>query len=277
MLSALVASFLVSGFAWDEPAAMAKITDPRVNESSGLAASPTQNGVFYTHNDSGDSARFFRFDKSGRITGEFKLKDVKAVDWEDMASAKIGGKSYLYFADIGDNNRKRDDLVIHRVEEPKGDGGEIKKVDSFRIEYPDKKRDCEAFMVDPKSGDFWLVTKARDGETVAYKLEKPDQGKKNMLKHVAKLEVNTGGLGGTWVTGGDISPDGQAVVIRTYSGALEYKVPKKFSDWVKAKPLPVKTASEAQGEAICYSRDSGMLLTSTEGSPCVVSASKRKK
>jgi len=40
-----------------------------INESSGLACSRTTPGLFWTHNDSGDDARVFLFDRQGRDLG----------------------------------------------------------------------------------------------------------------------------------------------------------------------------------------------------------------
>jgi hypothetical protein len=269
MSAAVFAVVMLSTRAWGTPQAMCTLVSDAVIESSGVAASRDRLGVFYTHNDSGDRARFFRFDKTGRVTGEFSLKGAKAVDWEDMASAQIKGKSWLYLADCGDNNVKRDSITIYRVAEPSGPGVELKTFDTYTLTYPDKKRNCEAAMVDPKTGDIWFVTKAGD-EAVAYRLSAPKESGKYELEKIASLKVNTSGLGGNLVTGGDISGDGKHLVIRTYTGALEYDVPTKFEDWVKGTPRAIKTAAEQQGEAIAYSRDGTTLITTSEGKPCAV-------
>ena len=55
--------------------------DPRITESSGLAAS-SRSGIVFTHNDSGDSARFFAVDDAGRTRTTYALPDVQARDWE---------------------------------------------------------------------------------------------------------------------------------------------------------------------------------------------------
>lgn len=253
------------------PEAFCRIQDTAINESSGIAASPSGPGVFYTHNDSGDSARFFRFDKAGSVTGIFSLKGVTAVDWEDMASAKVGGASWLYFGDIGDNARVRKSISVHRVKEPNGPSHEISSVETFTLVYPDKARDCEALIVWPDSGDITLITKARDNETVVYTLKAPSRPGRSTLTKLAVIDVNTGGIGGKWVTGADVSPDGKHVIVRTYTGALEYDVPRNRDDWVKSSPRSVALASEGQGEAICFSVDGSSILTTSEGSPCVVS------
>ena len=58
--------------------------DPRITESSGLASASTP-GVVYTHNDSGDAARFFAVGPDGRTRTVYTVPGVQVRDWEDMA------------------------------------------------------------------------------------------------------------------------------------------------------------------------------------------------
>lgn len=272
----MISALLIATIAWQKPTLFCQITDQELNESSGLSASPTQNGVLYTHNDSGDTARFWRFDTKGKVTGIFSLKGIKAIDWEEMAAAKVGGKSYLYLGDIGDNARKRKDIQIHRVEEPASGAksGEISRIETFTITYPDQARDCEGFFV-TGSGDIWLITKARDNETVVYTLPSPKKPGAYKLTKVANLDVDTQGLGGKLVTGAAVSPNQKEVVIRTYTGALLFTAPRAFGNWVKSRPTSITLPAEKQGEAISFTRDSRDLLTSSEGTPCPISLIKR--
>lgn len=270
-LGLLLAVGSVQGREWGPPQLLAELSSQEITESSGIAASPTASGVFYTHNDSGDTARFFRFDKSGKVTGEWSLEGVSAIDWEDMASARVGGKSYLYLGDIGDNLRRRNSISVHRVEEPTGNSGSISPIETYTLKYPDAKRDCEALIVVPKTGDILLVTKARDNETVVYHVPAPRGSGTYTLKRVGNLKIDTGGFGGKLVTAADASPDGRHVVVRTYSGAVEFQVDGQFLSWVKASPSSIRLPLEVQGEAICYSADGTALLTTSEGVPCPVS------
>ncbi len=273
MLSTLICGFLLGNFdrEWGKPEPFCQISNEAINESSGVVASSRSPGVFYTHNDSGDEARFFRFDRKGQVTGTFSLDGVKAFDWEDMAGAKIEGKSFLYFADVGDNARIRKSVFVHRVAEPIGESETIKKIETFELVYPDRARDCEALIVDHANGDLYLISKARDQVTNVYRASRPKSGQKITMEFLKTLEVKVLGLGGNLVTGADLSPDGKFIVLRTYSGALEYSVPTKFSDWIKGDPKLILLAVEKQGEAICYSLDGKSLLTTSEGSPCIVS------
>jgi hypothetical protein len=256
--------------AWGSPEELCSIADERVSESSGIAAS-SKVGVFFTHNDSGDEARFFRFDRTGKVDGVYTLKDVEAIDWEDMSSAKVDGKDYLYFGDFGDNGEDRESVIIHRVPEPTTTGEvEVTAFESYTLKYPDSPHNCEAMFV-TTTGDIWVVTKNVGGNSKVFVLPRPKGTGSFTFKHIGDLTIDTSGFGGKYVTGGAVSPDGKFVVLRTYSAALEFAAPAKFEDWVKSEPQQVRTALEQQGEAICYSKNGKSLITTSEFSPCPVS------
>jgi hypothetical protein len=68
------------------------LTNRAAKESSGIAASWRNPGLFWTHNDSGYEPRIYLFDKQGRDLGSCLLKGVEAFDWEDIASFRWQGK-----------------------------------------------------------------------------------------------------------------------------------------------------------------------------------------
>lgn len=257
--------------AWGPPQSLCTLDDKGVGESSGVAASQIQSGVFFTHNDSGDSARFFRFRKDGKVDGTYTLKGAKAVDWEDMASATVGGTSYLYFGDVGDNAERRPHVVVYRVLEPTEPGHHtIEEYETYIVTYPDGPHNCESLFI-TRSGDIWVVTKHPGGISGVYMLKSPAKSGSYKFRHVADLRIDTGGSGGKYATGAAVSPDEKFVVVRTYTAALEFGVKDSFQDWVKSKPINVRTPLEIQGEAVCYSRDGASLITTSEFAPCSVS------
>lgn len=96
-----------------------------IHESSGLAASRQNANVLYTHNDSGDIARFFAVNTSGNLLGIYQLDGATATDWEDMAvgPGPVAGVNYVYLGDIGDNSSNRNgttrpNVAIYRTPEP---------------------------------------------------------------------------------------------------------------------------------------------------------------
>ena len=82
------------------------VAHPELTESSGLAVSEDSSLVF-SHNDSGDRARIFVFDRNGASKGQFNLAGADAIDWEDMCAFEIGSTRYLAVGDVGDNTARR--------------------------------------------------------------------------------------------------------------------------------------------------------------------------
>jgi hypothetical protein len=255
---------------------------PRLlDEVSGLAQSRTNPGVFWVHNDSGDEPRVYAVSRSGALLGSYTLARATAIDWEDMAIGPAADRrSYLYLADIGDNAGQRRSVRVYRVSEPVVDAdqspavGTLSPVTAYDFVYDDGPRDAEGFMVDPLTGDFYVVSKReRDGNRL-YRSMSPSDSRMNTLQRVGKFTT-------TGTTGADISPDGLQVLIRRYSSAIDRETPPALagSYWSRpdasmslvtllAQPAQtVRLVAEAQGEAIAFAADNkGFYTTSAHGS-----------
>jgi len=253
------------------PKSVAKVDDSRITESSGLAASNVFNGEFYTHNDSGAGPDFYRFNLAGKLTASFRLANAKNVDWEDMASAVIKGQKFLYFADIGDNGKKRSSVVIYRVVEPTGDSGEVQADQIVTVRYTSGAVNAEAFMVHPQTGDFYLCTKVTSEKSTIYRLPNPSGTGSFAWEKVGQVDVGGFIKESRRVTGGAISPDGKTILLRTYLSAYEFKAPASFKDWANQKPTSLKTNIDLQGESIAFSADGKNIFTTSEGSPMLIS------
>jgi len=147
-----------------------------VTESSGLAASHRQPGLFWTHNDSGSQSKLFAFDRTGRNSGACRLKLAAAIDWEDMASFVQAGQARLIVADCGDNRAKRDSISLYVFDEP--DPQRSTDVDSYHeliVTYPDGACDCEAIAVDPRRRQIVLIAKRILGGAPLYVVPLPDE------------------------------------------------------------------------------------------------------
>ena len=80
-----------------------------VKETSGLIFF---NGKAITHNDSGDGPNLYEIDTiSGAITRTVTLNNATHIDWEDISQ----DETYIYIADIGNNNGDRQNLKIYRI------------------------------------------------------------------------------------------------------------------------------------------------------------------
>ena len=251
---------------------IARLANPQITESSGLAASTRTDGVFWTHNDSGDSPRLFAFNGKGEDLGTFAIRGAAAVDWEDMASFALGGRHYLLIADVGDNAARRVSCTLYFVLEPplaaKPDRpprpAALPLAARVDFTYADGPHNCESVGVDVPRGEVLLVSKA-GGECKAYTLPLPrrDWVRGAVARAVGTLRIPT-------TTAMDVSPDGLRAVVLTYGDAHEYARDAN-EDWQAAfarAPRTIKMPRRAQGESICFGRDGRTLYLTSEKQPC---------
>lgn len=258
------------------------VANPSVVEASGIAASRLVDDVYWVHNDSGDSpARVFAVGGDGRDLGEYTVENADNYDWEDIAvgPGPATGVSYLYLADIGGNIAPRTSLSVYRVPEPVVDPTAVASTprvltgaEELTLTYPDGPHDAEGFMVDPVTGDLFVVTKALTSAQVFRAPANLPEGSTTALTQVAT--VNFGPLPGL-VTAADVSPAGDVVALRTYTNVLMYQRPKgqaleaAFSQPVclgAAPGLGTAPDQELQGEALGFTRDGKGYVTLAEGS-----------
>jgi len=250
---------------YSRPQLLLRVRSSEIAESSGLAASRLQDGVFYTHNDSGDSARLFRFSIEGGRVAAFELAGVKARDWEDMASGPCPDEGdCLYIGDIGDNLRQHDSIRIWAVREQTS-GLELNPVASWNVRYPDGPKDSEILLVHPETKRLYVVTK-ESGPPGVYRLPK-EPGEGEMIL-VSRLTEETVGRSLPKLTGGDFSRDGSRVILRGYLAAWEWEVnlADPESHWGQRPSRRVPIRLERQGEALTFDL-TGRVFTSSEGSP----------
>ena len=267
------------------PHLLANLHDTRINESSGLATSWRNEGVLWTHNDSGDDSFLFAIDLKGRTLARYKVLGAKNVDWEDIAMG-VGrdGKPAIYISDAGDNNKNRDDTTLYRVEEPKVDTSRtlqeltIPTCEAFPFRYPDRHHDCETILVHPKTGEVLIVTKEDDGRSGVYAFPNPLRPNEQVtVKKVGEIVFENVYLRGNsllargerMATGGSVSFDGTRVIVRTYTRAFEWivKPNQTLAEALRGKHRVQALPLTIQGESICYSRDGKRLYTTSERLP----------
>lgn len=243
---------------------LCRFADPRIDESSGVAASSRSDAFFFTHNDSGDSPRFFAVDRLGATVGVFDVEGARADDWEDMGRGRNEGRPVLFFADIGDNFRRRASVVVYEVLEPRVRGdATVKVLRRHELRYEDGPHDAETLLVHPRDGRIYVVTKERTGTAAVYGAE---QGR---LTRVAEVRldglVRRAGAYARAVTAGEIRGDGRKVVLRTPFEAFEWTVDTDVVEAFAGEPHRIPLPETKQGEGIAYTREGSSLVTTTEG------------
>ena len=98
---------------YGKPRLLCTLACKKVKESSGVTHSRRNPGVFWTHNDSGDDAKLFAFDKKGRHLGTYTVAGADNRDWEEIASVSVDGKHFLLICDTGDNDRTRPFVTLY--------------------------------------------------------------------------------------------------------------------------------------------------------------------
>jgi hypothetical protein len=252
------------------------MNDPAIIESSGIVASLQQDGVYFTHNDSGDGPRLFAFDESCTVLAEITVTGATAIDWEDIAHGRAqDGSARLYVGDIGNNNRNRTDLVIYEVPEPvvntnaAGQQISVPVIASYPYVYLDAPQDAEGLMVDPRDGAIYIAGKTQTGVAAVYRIE-PSSSPFDALtpfvaRPIAHIAYPSTRAIGPQATGADIAPDGSRLVIRTYQEAFEWTLVGDIATSLRALPVTIPLPPTIQGEAIAYSSDGSSLITTTEG------------
>ena len=270
-LVAVLIAALVPVSAPAAPAQLFAFQDPRIAESSGIVASTRRDDIVFTHNDSGDTARFFAVDRHGCTVGVFSAPGVKATDWEDMARGPGGS---LWLGDIGDNDARRSEIAVHRFGEPEvgpGTGGgecppapeEALAPSSYRLRYEDGPHDAETLLVDPRTSQVFVITKSFTAGALYAAPNPLNADDVNVLRKVAG--VGTPGF----ATAGDISADGRKVAVRGYGDIFVRAIPNgnlaaAFAPGATAERLEAPDNGR-QGEGLGFTRTGRDLLTSAEG------------
>lgn len=272
---------LVSCISLHAPATLARMPAPALDEISGMASSLRDPRILWAHNDSGDDAILYAFDKgTGQVRGKLRISDADAVDCEDMASFTLNGKACLLLADVGDNGARRKDLKLWVIEEPElsslKPGEELKVTSAMTItlSFPDGPRDCEAMAVDPEEGRVFLVSKRTHPpvlysvpltpgthvarrETEITSIEKPSLAAQAVPLPSMRFQDQPTSL----------SIQGNYAVLLTYGKPYLFER-RAGSTWAQTLAGPAKALPShhlPQAEAACFDREGRGILVSSEG------------
>ena len=240
-----------------------------LTEISGVTVSRTHPGVLWVHNDSGDKPQLYAIDREGRLLSIYTVTGATARDWEDIAigPGPTPNQDYLYIGDIGDNNGKYPSITVYRVPEPnvssESSTPTVKPTapaDSIVLTYPDAPRDAETLFVDPHSKDIYIISK-REMACRLYCAPYPQSTEKSTIL-VFKTLLPLG-----FIVGGDISTDGQFIIIRSSLGVQLFKRQADKPLWEAFKwtffSLPIQP--EPQGEAVAFDANGQGYYTLSEG------------
>lgn len=241
------------------PQAVIKNSD--LEEISGLAFSHKHPNVIYVHTDSGGEEAVYLLDSLGRELGKIELQGVKNRDWEDIAVGPgPGGKTYVFVAEIGDNAAIHGEISIFRFPEPDKITKESTVIpEVLKLTYPGGPRDAETLMVDPISGDLFIVSK-RDDKNSLYCI--PQSAFSKGKATLEKLH----NLGFSSSVAGDISRDGKKILIKNYVAIYFWEKAdnETLVQALQRAPKKLPYVPEPQGEAIGFNPNGNSFFTISE-------------
>ncbi|MEU1450811.1 WD40 repeat domain-containing protein [Streptomyces avermitilis] len=234
------------------------IKDPRITESSGLAASRLHPGVYWTHNDSDDGPYLYAVDsRTGKTVATVTLSGVGSP--RDVEAISIGPGNEIYVGDIGDNLGGRWDHVwIYKLPEPKMLKDQTIRATQYDVKYADGARNAESLMVHPKTGRVYIVDKKEDG---GHLYEGPAQLSAtgtNVFEPLATVDL--------WATDAAFSPEGKQLAVRGYFGGIAYM----WNGGKIKRQGQLNVPLQRQGESVTYTADGSELMYGTEGADSAV-------
>ncbi|MFD7819486.1 WD40 repeat domain-containing protein [Streptomyces sp. NPDC059785] len=232
------------------------ITDPRITESSGLAASHQHPGVYWTHNDSDDGPYLYAVDsKTGKTVATVTLSGIGEP--RDVEAISIGPDNHIFVGDIGDNlGGKWDHVWIYELPEPKELKDQTVKATQYDVKYEDGARDAESLAVHPKTGRVYIVSKNEDGGALYEAPAELSASSTNVFKRVAAVDL--------WATDAAFSPDGKQLAVRGYFNGYAYTWDDKTTGKIKEEGK-LSVPLQPQGESMTYTADGSALMYGSEG------------
>ena len=171
------------------------------------------------------------------LSGKWTVTGMTTTDVEDCTSCLVNGIPYLFLCDTGDNGNARSTIKIFRIIEPTitGSDGTVSTYTEIICQFPagnlPSHKDVETVLADPDTGDLYFVTK-RISPIKLYRLPFSETySGTQTLEYVADLNNDsalntistTYSSNNGYAVGGNISPNGSEIVIRSYSAIYVWR------------------------------------------------------
>jgi hypothetical protein len=215
-------------------------------------------------NDRGNKSKIYGVSKKGKIVKVIKV-NAKNNDWEDLTSDEKGN---LYIGDFGNNESRRKNLAILKVNAKDLLSSKKVEVEKIRFYYPNQtnfppKRkqlffDAESFFFHKNS--FYIFTKSRVkskfGKTALYKIP----ATKGNHKAEFISDFNSCDEMNCWITSADISNDGKKVALLSPSSVLIFSEYNK-DDFLSGKLTKIPFNYNSQKEGVTFKNNNTLLIT----------------
>lgn len=257
---------------YDESFTRKKVGDAKseyLPEISGMVCSRVTPGYLWVMSDESYKVRAMLPD--GTFTSTIRVAKSYR-DWEGLSGGVYNDTNYLFVGIFGDNDlHYKDKYYIYYFAEPEIVDGDIEvDVDTIHFGYPDGvAHNAETVMYDNVEQMLYIVDKydSSDAMGVVYSLPfRTDYEGMQVLKEECKL-----GNGANFMnpTGGDISPEGNYILVKNEGFTLIWtrESNESVAEAMARRPKQVKAYKrEPQGEAIAWLDSTTFYTTSDVGS-----------
>lgn len=223
------------------------MSDSSIVESSGLVISVKNEDLAYTVNDSGNDSIVFAIRIS---TGDVVGTSDFGESFDDAEALSIDSTGTLWIADTGDNDQERDDVRLYAIDEP-GEGDHSASPKSYRLTYPDGPQNVEALLINPRTNEKFVVSKAVSGGVIYALPERLSEAEDNQVKAVGKAAP--------LITDGAFTPDGKHALLRDLGTVRAYDA--ETWEQTSIAELP----KQEQGETLAMEASGDTILVGSEG------------
>lgn len=255
-----------------------QLSDVTIHEASGLVRSRRHAGVFWTISDSGNPARLYAIDASGRVIARYEIQDVSNNDWETIIADESGT---LWIGDVG-NLGHRPVRTLYQITEPdpqadataaqnpstrqaggKGSSApliELKPQKRVTFKPPSASHDFEASF--EHAGNHYLISKVQSGSAALFRLNVPSNGDDSQVTGVGRIsDLPTI----PWITGAAVSPNKRRLALTTYTEVLLFELPSDGTFPATLSPNSRIAFEAPLVESIAFVDEESLLLLSETG------------
>ncbi len=230
------------------------------DEASGIAAASSRPGSYFLVDDESGAGELAVVDGEGTLVTRVIVDGMSADNAEALSAGACGplplpdadADTCLYVGDIGDNQQRRADVVVHRAAEPdlsritNPDDSISVIADEWHYTYPDGPHDAESMTVTP-DGSLLLVTKPKNNGP--HRMYRGDPGG-GSLTFVREFRVPGSQRPMRTILTGNVATDLATspgrVLLLTYDDVHEYLSPDPAADVTTFPDWPVRSLSFPQ-------------------------------
>ncbi len=234
--------------------------------------------MFWTISDSGNPARLYAIDASGRVIARYEIQDASNNDWETIIADESGT---LYIGDVG-NLGHRPVRTLYQITEPdpqadataaqnpstrqaggKGSSApliELKPQKRVTFKPPSASHDFEASF--EHAGNHYLISKVQSGSAALFRLNVPSNGDDSQVTGVGRIsDLPTV----PWISGAAVSPNKRRLALTTYTEVLLFELPSDGTFPATLSPNSRIAFEAPLVESIAFVDEESLLLLSETG------------